>query len=248
VTQRMKTNQSRRMAKRTSRELPSPVSYWLIVQCQNNMIDPLTLHTNGERETLPVFSSEEEAEIFLRFGGVTALRSLFSIAFSYPILKMTNALKKQVGRRSRPLRTFASTLGLYRKRLPLIVEMAVALFLVVALIGGYAFRWQSTGFPDATVWDWLRLAFVSISIAVAAYLFNLSLSKRTEFIEDQREQQEGLEAFIDKLIDLSVEKDLRNREDLSDIRLLTRARTLALLWRLDANRKKAFCSSCTRQT
>ncbi len=71
MTQRMKTNQPRRTAKRTSRELPSPVSYWLIVQCQNNVTEPLTFHTDGERETLPVFSSEEEAEIFLRFGGVT---------------------------------------------------------------------------------------------------------------------------------------------------------------------------------
>ena len=31
----------------------------------------LTIRTDDEQETLPVFSSEEEAEIFLRFGGVT---------------------------------------------------------------------------------------------------------------------------------------------------------------------------------
>ena len=34
-------------------------------------MEALTLHTDGTQETLPVFSSEEEAEIFLRFGGVT---------------------------------------------------------------------------------------------------------------------------------------------------------------------------------
>ncbi len=35
------------------------------------MIEPLTFRTDDEQETLPVFSSEEEAEIFFRFGGVT---------------------------------------------------------------------------------------------------------------------------------------------------------------------------------
>jgi hypothetical protein len=34
-------------------------------------IEVLTIRTGGEQETLPVFSSEEEAEITLRFGGVT---------------------------------------------------------------------------------------------------------------------------------------------------------------------------------
>src|ERR687897_147152 len=38
---------------------------------RNNRIEVLTLRTGGEQETLPVFSSEQEAEIILRFGGVT---------------------------------------------------------------------------------------------------------------------------------------------------------------------------------
>ena len=125
-------------------------------------------------------------------------------------------------------------------RILLAIGISVALFLIVALIGSYAFGWQWTGFADATLWDWLRLAIVPVSLAVAAYLFNLSLRKRIEFVEDQREQQNGLEAYLDQLIELSVDKDLRNREELSDIRLLTRARTLTLLWRLDADRKRSL--------
>lgn len=125
-------------------------------------------------------------------------------------------------------------------RILLAIGISVALFLIVALIGSYAFGWQWPGFADATLWDWLRLAIVPVSLAVAAYLFNLSLRKRIEFVEDQREQQNGLEAYLDQLIELSVDKDLRNREELSDIRLLTRARTLTLLWRLDADRKRSL--------
>ena len=71
MTLQMGTNQPRRTAERTLRQPPGPVSYWLIAEKQDKRIEVLTLHTDGTQETLPVFSSEEEAEIFLRFGGVT---------------------------------------------------------------------------------------------------------------------------------------------------------------------------------
>jgi hypothetical protein len=71
VTQQMGKNQPRRTAEHTPRQPTDPVSYWLIAEKQNNRIEALTIRTGGEQETLPVFSSEEEAEIILRFGGVT---------------------------------------------------------------------------------------------------------------------------------------------------------------------------------
>jgi hypothetical protein len=43
----------------------------MIAEKRNSRIEVLTIRTSGEQETLPVFSSEEEAEIILRFGGVT---------------------------------------------------------------------------------------------------------------------------------------------------------------------------------
>src|SRR3712207_4373856 len=64
-------NQPRQMAERVSRQQPGPASYWLIAEKRNNRIEVLTIRTGGRQETLPVFSSEEEVEIFLRFGGVT---------------------------------------------------------------------------------------------------------------------------------------------------------------------------------
>jgi hypothetical protein len=70
VTPQMVTNQPRRTAEQTPRQPPDPVSYWLIAEKRNNRIEVLTIRTGGEQETLPVFSSEEEAEIILRFGGV----------------------------------------------------------------------------------------------------------------------------------------------------------------------------------
>src|ERR671915_77846 len=67
----MTKNQPRRTAERTPRQPPDPVSYWLIAEKRNNRIEVLTIRTGGEQETLPVFSSEEEANIILQFEGVT---------------------------------------------------------------------------------------------------------------------------------------------------------------------------------
>ena len=71
MTLQMGKNQPRRRDEHTPRQPPDPVSYWLIAEKRNNRLEVLTISTDGEQETLPVFSSEEEAEIFLRFGGVT---------------------------------------------------------------------------------------------------------------------------------------------------------------------------------
>jgi hypothetical protein len=71
VTQQIETKQPRRTVERTLRQPLGPVSYWLIAEKQDNRIEVLTLHTDGTQETLPVFNSEDETEIFLRFGGVT---------------------------------------------------------------------------------------------------------------------------------------------------------------------------------
>jgi hypothetical protein len=63
-------NQPRRTAEHTPRQPPDPVSYWLIAERRSNSIEALTIRTDYEQETLPIFSSGEEAEIILRFRGV----------------------------------------------------------------------------------------------------------------------------------------------------------------------------------
>jgi hypothetical protein len=71
VALQMGKSQPRRTAEHTPRQPPDPVSYWLIAEKLSNRLEALTIRTDDEQETLPVFSSGEEAEIFLRFGGVT---------------------------------------------------------------------------------------------------------------------------------------------------------------------------------
>lgn len=66
----METNQSRPTAERTPCLPTGPGSYWLIAKGQNNRLEVLTLCCDGKGEMLPVFSFEEEAEIFLEPRGV----------------------------------------------------------------------------------------------------------------------------------------------------------------------------------
>ena len=44
-------------------------AYWLIAKNQNGRVEMLTIECGGE-QALPVFSFEEEAELFLALGGV----------------------------------------------------------------------------------------------------------------------------------------------------------------------------------
>ena len=71
MTLQMETNRPRRPAEHTPRQPPGPVSYWLLAEKRNNWLEVLTIRTDHDQETLPVFSSEEEVEIILRFRGVT---------------------------------------------------------------------------------------------------------------------------------------------------------------------------------
>jgi uncharacterized protein YjbI with pentapeptide repeats len=99
-----------------------------------------------------------------------------------------------------------------------------------------------------TVRDWLELLIVPIAIAVAGYWFTAQQDARQQQIEDQRaasdraiEEQRAqdamLQAYLDQMTALLLEKDLRNSEVGSEVQTLALARTLTVLERLDPSRK-----------
>jgi hypothetical protein len=59
---------TKRTAGRVPRRLPVP-AYWLIAKNENDRMEVLTFDC-GSEEALPVFSFEEEAEMFLGLGGL----------------------------------------------------------------------------------------------------------------------------------------------------------------------------------
>jgi cell division protein FtsB len=103
-------------------------------------------------------------------------------------------------------------------------------------------RW---GFRGMTVRDWLQLLIVPLALVLIGFLFTMQQDARQQRTEDQRAQaerrlaeqsaqDEALQAYLDQLSDLLLEKDLRNSEEGSEVRTLARARTATVIQRLDA--------------
>src|SRR5215204_1005003 len=67
------TNGAKRTAERASGRTPGRhlgSVYWLVVKNENGPLEVLTTNLSGGEEALPVFSHEEEAEMFLYLGGL----------------------------------------------------------------------------------------------------------------------------------------------------------------------------------
>jgi hypothetical protein len=80
---------------------------------------------------------------------------------------------------------------------------------------------------------------VPITVGVAVPLINWLQKKRELDVEDQRAQDEALQACLDEMSRLLTDKDrpLRRSRPGDDLSAVARARTLAVLRRLDSRRK-----------
>jgi Pentapeptide repeats (8 copies) len=116
--------------------------------------------------------------------------------------------------------------------------IATLAFLTIVLCG-YLLGWKGTGFPGRTVWDWLDLLIVPVVLAIGGYLFTRSENRATRAAADQRAQDEALQAYLDHIGQLLLDKErpLRQSRGGNEVRSLARARTLTVLARLDGDRK-----------
>jgi hypothetical protein len=145
-------------------------------------------------------------------------------------------------------------------------EILAVVVVLIALIGlirlGYHREWTGFGTaeiskpgdkeirPRKTLWDWLGLLIVPGVLALGALWFERAQDNRQRVIEDrraqaaqqveeQRAQDEALQAYLDQMSSLLLEKYLRVSEEESEVRTLARARTLTVLERLEPSRKTA---------
>lgn len=113
--------------------------------------------------------------------------------------------------------------------------------------------------PGKTLWDWLQLLVIPATLSAAVLLFNTwegnRQRERTDrqtradreaavqqaevdrqiAVNDQRER--ALQAFVDQMSTLILEKRLRRSSVRSDLRIVARTRALSALRGLDAQRK-----------
>ncbi len=109
--------------------------------------------------------------------------------------------------------------------------------------------WARTGFGDKTLWDLLQLMIVPLALAAIGFWFTAQQEARQRQIEDRRAQVEReieaeraeqvtLQAYLDQMGALLLDRNLRSADENSDVRRLARARTLVVLDALSPTRQE----------
>jgi MFS family permease len=147
-----------------------------------------------------------------------------------------------------------------RGRVATLIGIVVFLtgIIVLLIIGGASLGW--TGFGGKKLWDWQGLLFVPITVALIASLLTLYQTFRQQNIETQRAKEAQqletqrareaqkleairaeramVQAYLEHMGMLLLEKNLSEvKDDESAVRLLARARTLAVLDGVSGDRK-----------
>jgi uncharacterized protein YjbI with pentapeptide repeats len=146
------------------------------------------------------------------------------------------------------------------EQVALFIGIAVALTTLIVLlaIGGASLGW--TGFADKTLWEWLQLLgalAIPLVLAIAGFWFTTQQEARQQRIEtqraqeaqkienqraeaerelaEQRAQDEALQAYLDEMSHLLLEKDLRTSDENSEVYTLAQARSATVIQTLDAD-------------
>src|ERR671910_2386541 len=110
--------------------------------------------------------------------------------------------------------------------------------------------WTLREFGGKSLWDWLQLLIVPVVLSLITVVFAWQQDIRQDQIENkrakaerelakERAQDEALQAYLDQMSNLLLQRNLRTSEEDSEVRTLARARTLTVLGRLDPSCKTA---------
>ena len=132
-----------------------------------------------------------------------------------------------------------------RVTLFMLLISALALLLYWALLPDRPSLWIGFGPYDETalgprpptVWDWLKLLVIPLVIAVVAPLLSYYQDTAKRDIEADRQRQQMLEGFYDRISELILEKRLGHSCRDPEVRSIARSWSLALVQRLDPDRK-----------
>jgi uncharacterized protein YjbI with pentapeptide repeats len=143
----------------------------------------------------------------------------------------------------------SSKLTKKKKWLPLL-NIASSILVVLMLIGlalwGYRIYW--TGFSDyitpkgeflrgKTFWDWMGLLLIPLVLGIGAFFLNRSERKIEREIAIDRQQEDALQAYLDRMSDLLLKENLQTSEK-EKIRNVARIRTITVFQGLDPRRKR----------
>jgi uncharacterized protein YjbI with pentapeptide repeats len=137
---------------------------------------------------------------------------------------------------------------LFEGRVLTLVALGFSLTAIVVMLVIAGARRSWAGFQGKTVWDFLQLLIVPLMLVAIGLVFSLQQDARQQRVEDQRvdaerdlaeqrAQDEALQAYLDQMSNLLLERNLRESAKDSEVRTLARARTLTVLSRLDSARQ-----------
>src|SRR5215218_7470666 len=108
-------------------------------------------------------------------------------------------------------------------------------------------RW---GFRGKTVWDFLQLLIVPLMLVAIGLVFSVQQDARQQRVEnqraeaerelaEQRAQDEALQAYLDQMSQLMLERKLLEAEQGDPVHTLAQARTSTVILRLDAEHNES---------
>ena len=114
------------------------------------------------------------------------------------------------------------------------VLWAIRLAVVFGILVTIGYRY------DITLWDWLKLLIVPVVIAGGGIWFSRQQREQELEIAERRTQDEALQAYLDRMGQLLIDKDLLGVRgpEAGNLRSLARSYTLTALGSLDGRRKR----------
>jgi len=132
----------------------------------------------------------------------------------------------------------------------LFIGIAVTLTTLVVLlaIGGASLGW--TGFQGKTVWDFLQLLIVPLMLVAIGLVFSLQQDARQQRVEDQRAeaerdlaaqraQDEALQAYLNQMSQLLLDRKLLEAEQGTPLYTLAQARSSTAILRSNAEHNES---------
>src|SRR5215204_1423533 len=110
--------------------------------------------------------------------------------------------------------------------------------------------WTLREFGGKTAWDWLQLLVVPLMLALITVLFTQQQDARQQELEnqraeaerelaEQRAQDETLQAYLDQMSHLILDRQLLEVEQGDPVHTLAQARTSTAILRLDAEHNES---------
>jgi len=133
----------------------------------------------------------------------------------------------------------------------LVLGLIIGILVFIGLILlGYGVDW--TGFnahigphvqqyqPAKTLWDWMQLLIIPIVLAIGVTLFNRMLDRTNREIAFEKQQEDALQDYLDKIAELLLDRDLRGAKQGDEVYYIAQLRTLAVVPRLNIGRRMSL--------